>query len=102
MDGSTQALYRTKNTLAEETRAQAVGLLNRHLASAIDLKAQAKQAHWNVKGPNFIALHELFDKVAGAAVKFIHLLAEPAPPLGGTAAGAERFPAPRPFLPPCP
>src|ERR1700720_2341090 len=57
----------TKNSLPQSIRLQSVGLLNRNLASAIDLERQAKQAHWNVKGPNFIALHELFDKVAEAA-----------------------------------
>src|SRR6202162_4505655 len=80
-------LYRTKNTLPEEIRGKAVTLLNRHLACAIDLKEQAKQAHWNVKGPNFIALHELFDKVAEAAEEFIDLLAERVTALGGVAEG---------------
>jgi DNA-binding ferritin-like protein len=61
----------TKNSLPQSICLQSVGLLNRNLASAIDLERQAKQAHWNVKGPNFIALHELFDKVAEAAEDFI-------------------------------
>jgi starvation-inducible DNA-binding protein len=60
----------TKNSLPQSIRLQSVGLLNRNLASAIDLERQAKQAHWKVKGPNFIALHELFDKVAEAAEEF--------------------------------
>src|SRR5581483_400365 len=69
-------LHRTKNSLPEAVRAQAVDLLNRHLACAVDLKAQAKQAHWNVKGSDFIALHELFDKVADEAEGFVDLIAE--------------------------
>jgi len=77
----------TKNTLPQSIRIQSVGLLNRNLALAIDLERQAKQAHWNVKGPNFIALHELFDKVAEAAEEFTDLLAERATALGGTAEG---------------
>ena len=52
---------------ARVTRARVGVLLNARLADTIDLQLQAKQAHWNVKGPNFIALHELFDKVAEAA-----------------------------------
>ena len=52
--------------LDAETRQSVVELLNARLADAIDLELQAKQAHWNVKGPNFIGLHELFDKVAAA------------------------------------
>ena len=47
-----------------------VELLNQHLADGLDLGLQAKQAHWNVKGPHFIALHELFDKVAEALEEF--------------------------------
>jgi starvation-inducible DNA-binding protein len=54
----------THNTLSENIRAQAAELLNRHLAAAIDLHGQIKQAHWNLRGPTFIAIHELFDKVA--------------------------------------
>jgi starvation-inducible DNA-binding protein len=77
----------TKNSLPQSIRLQSVGLLNRNLASAIDLERQAKQAHWNVKGPNFIALHELFDKVAEAAEEFIDLLAERVTALGGVAEG---------------
>src|SRR5438105_6714081 len=59
-------MYRTANTLPEQIRSRSVALLNRHLAAAIDLHAQVKQAHWNVRGPAFIAIHELFDKVADA------------------------------------
>ena len=62
-------------------------LLNQHLADAIDLGLQAKQAHWNVKGPNFIALHELFDKVANEAEEFTDEIAERAVELGGFALG---------------
>jgi starvation-inducible DNA-binding protein len=54
----------THNTLSENIRTQSVELLNKHLAAAIDLHAQVKQAHWNVRGPSFIAIHELFDKVS--------------------------------------
>src|SRR5690242_19933523 len=57
-------MYDTKNDLPIVVRTRMAELLNALLADAIDLGAQAKQAHWNVKGPNFIALHELFDQVA--------------------------------------
>src|ERR1700730_6580491 len=90
----------TKNSLPQSIRRQSVELLNRNLASAIDLERQAKQAHWNVKGPNFIALHELFDKVAETAEEFTDRLAERGTALGGTAEGrlhaiAESSPLPR-------
>src|SRR5579885_2501530 len=91
-------LHRTKNSLPEAVRAQAVDLLNRHLACAVDLKAQAKQAHWNVKGSDFIALHELFDKVEG----FVDLIAERITALGGVAEGTVQIAAQRTALPPYP
>ena len=56
-------MFNTKNDLSEATRAKVVERLNARLADCIDLQTQIKQAHWNVKGPNFIALHELFDKI---------------------------------------
>src|SRR5262249_54152538 len=62
-------------------------LLNQHLADVLDLGLQAKQAHWNVKGPSFIALHELFDKVADEVEDFTDLIAERAVQLGGVALG---------------
>ena len=54
-------MHPTRNDLSTKTRTKVVEVLNARLADAIDLQFQAKQAHWNVKGPNFIALHELFD-----------------------------------------
>ena len=87
MNRTNNAYTETKNTLPRSIRFRSVGLLNASLASAIDLERQATQAHWNVKGPNFIALHELFDKVAEAAEEFSDLLAERVTALGGTAEG---------------
>jgi starvation-inducible DNA-binding protein len=57
-------MHNTKIDLAKGKREKIIELLNQSLADAMDLKSQAKQAHWNVKGPSFIALHELFDQVA--------------------------------------
>ncbi len=83
-------LWNTRNNLPAEIRAEAIGLLNQQLADALDLKLQAKQAHWNVKGMNFIALHELFESVQGAVEEFADELAERAVALGGTAFGTLR------------
>ena len=80
-------MYDTRNDLAAELRGRMVELLNGRLADAIDLGTQAKQAHWNVKGPNFIALHELFDQVAEHIEDLIDTLAERVTALGGTAHG---------------
>ena len=92
----------THNTLAESIRAQSIEILNKHLAAAIDLHAQVKQAHWNVRGPNFIALHELFDKVSEEVESFSDKLAERAGGLGGTAHGTLQVAAARSFLVPYP
>jgi len=64
-----------------------IDLLNRQLADVLDLGLQAKQAHWNVKGPHFIGLHELFDKVAEELEEFTDGIAERAVELGGVALG---------------
>ena len=80
-------LITTQNTLRESVRHHIVELLNQHLAVLLDLGLQAKQAHWNVKGPNFIGLHELFDKVAEQVEEFTDGVAERAVELGGVALG---------------
>lgn len=81
------SLHETKNDLSEKSRVKVVELLNSRLAEALDLQMQSKQAHWNVKGPQFIALHELFDKVSEAIEESIDEIAERAVMLGGTAFG---------------
>jgi starvation-inducible DNA-binding protein len=81
------ALWKTQNDLAELVRETAIHLLNENLAGAIDLALQAKQAHWNVKGPNFAALHQLFDEVAEGFDELSDELAERAVSLGGAAHG---------------
>jgi starvation-inducible DNA-binding protein len=80
-------MYQTKNDLPAHTRAAVIEILNARLADSIDLMHQAKQAHWNVKGPSFIALHKLFDEVVDAAEDAMDLLAERVVQLGGTAEG---------------
>jgi starvation-inducible DNA-binding protein len=92
------AMFKTKNDLPEETRARVVDLLNARLADAIDLQSQTKQAHWNVKGPNFISLHELFDKINKNASDNVDDLAERIVQLGGVAEGTVRTAAKRTSL----
>lgn len=74
-----------------ETREQMVALLNQQLADTFDLYSQTKQAHWNVKGPDFFQLHELYDKLAGEVIEYVDLIAERATSLGGTALGTARM-----------
>ena len=77
----------TRNDQKESLRKQMADLLNASLVELIDLGLQAKQAHWNVKGPSFIALHELFDKVAEEVAEAADTVAERAVALGGVATG---------------
>ncbi|MEO0565987.1 MAG: DNA starvation/stationary phase protection protein Dps, partial [Chloroflexota bacterium] len=70
-----------------------IGLLNQQLADSMDLYSQAKQAHWNVKGMHFIALHELFDQVAEAVEGIVDTLAERVTALGADARGTVRMSA---------
>lgn len=91
-------LTSTKNDLPEPARQEMTGLLNQRLADCIDLKTQAKQAHWNVKGPSFIALHKLFDSVSEAVEGYSDLLAERIVQLGGQADGTARVVAQRTTL----
>jgi starvation-inducible DNA-binding protein len=92
-------MYPTKNDLPEAARTKLVDLLNARLADAIDLQTQCKQAHWNVKGPDFIALHKLFDEVNEAVEEYVDLIAERAVQLGGVADGTARVVAKRSSLP---
>jgi starvation-inducible DNA-binding protein len=80
-------LYSTKNDLPQATRVQVIELLNQRLADCIDLQTQCKQAHWNVKGPSFIALHKLFDEINEDVEEYVDLIAERIVQLGGIAEG---------------
>jgi starvation-inducible DNA-binding protein len=93
------AMYETENDLSQSRRFELNALLNLRLASAVDLQLQLKQAHWNVKGPNFIGLHELFDKVNAAVAGYVDLIAERVAQLGGIAEGTVRVAAARTRLP---
>lgn len=91
-------MFKTKNDLTESIRVKVIELLNARLADAIDLQTQSKQAHWNVKGPNFIALHELFDKINADVQDYVDDIAERAVQLGGVADGTARSVAKRSSL----
>src|SRR3954466_4330475 len=91
-------MFKTKNDLSEVTRAKVVELLNARLADCTDLQTQIKQAHWNVKGPNFIALHELFDRINEDVEDNVDELAERVVQLGGVAEGTARRAANRSSL----
>ncbi len=88
-------MYETENDIPKSTRAELVRLINQRLADVVDLQTQLKQAHWNVKGPHFIGLHELFDKIAEDVESYVDMIAERIVQLGGVAEGTVRLAAAR-------
>ena len=81
----------TRIDLKGKLRNSMVALLNQQLADTVDLYTQVKQAHWNVRGPHFIALHELFDKLAEDLEDPVDDIAERVTALGGVARGTARM-----------
>src|SRR5213080_3732346 len=88
-------MYETENDIPEQRRSELNALMNQRLADAVDLQMQMKQAHWNVKGPHFIGLHELFDQIDEAVESYVDLIAERVVQLGGIAEGTVRVAAER-------
>ncbi len=91
--------FETRNDLSKPLRDTMISLLNQQLADTFDLYSQVKQAHWNVKGINFIQLHLLFDELAGRLSEFTDMIAERATALGGKAMGTVRIAAAQSKLP---
>lgn len=89
----------TKIDLSAEVRTKAVALLQARLADCADLQSQTKQAHWNVKGPDFIALHKLFDEIYDDVGGYVDEIAERGVQLGGTMHGTVRSTAAKSSLP---
>lgn len=80
-------MHTTRIDIPEKKRIEIIKILNQSLASATDLQMQCKQAHWNVKGYEFIALHKLFDELAHDVTEHVDTIAERITSLGGTALG---------------
>jgi starvation-inducible DNA-binding protein len=83
-------MYKTPSQLPESARTELVRTLNERLADGLDLHSQIKVAHWNVRGPQFPALHPLFEQFADQLATHNDALAERAVTLGGLAVGSAR------------
>lgn len=83
-------MYRSPSPLSEDVRAQISDMLNARLADGLDLHSHLKVAHWNVKGPQFAALHPLFETFAVGLAAHNDSVAERAVTLGGQALGTAR------------
>ncbi|HET6492359.1 MAG TPA: DNA starvation/stationary phase protection protein Dps [Burkholderiales bacterium] len=97
-ENSKAIMYKSRIDLPAAVRDQVIPILQARLADSVDLFTQVKQAHWNVKGPNFIALHELFDDIAEIVEDHSDLIAERITALGGRADGTSRIAAKRSTL----
>ncbi|CAA9575602.1 MAG: DNA protection during starvation protein [uncultured Thermomicrobiales bacterium] len=92
-------IFPNHNSLPDHTKTRMIETLNQQLADTLDLYAQTKQAHWNVKGKDFYQLHLLFDTHAEHALEWVDLLAERATMIGGYATGTVRMSAAASRLP---
>jgi starvation-inducible DNA-binding protein len=95
-------LYTTKNDVKSNAKRVSIEILNARLADAIDLALLTKQAHWNLKGPRFIALHLMIDQFRTDLDEHVDTIAERAVQLGGTAVGTTQAVAKATSLPPYP
>ena len=76
-------MYESENDISKARRMELNALLNRRLADPVDLQMQTKQANRNVKTPNFIGPHQLFDKVPRSVESCADIIAERITQLGG-------------------
>lgn len=95
----TTELYDSQIDIPKAARKELVSILNQQLADTFDLYSQTKQAHWNVKDPNFYSLHKLYDELADSLEDYVDTIAERIAALGGVALGTVRMAAASSTLP---
>jgi starvation-inducible DNA-binding protein len=94
--------HKTRNDLKSNAKAASMALLNARVADGIDLALLTKQAHWNLKGPQFIAVHEMLDTFRTEIDGHVDTMAERVVQLGGTAMGTAQVVAKETSLTPYP
>jgi starvation-inducible DNA-binding protein len=81
------AKFKTTNNLKPNAKSVSIAALNARVADSIDLALLTKQAHWNIKGPQFIALHAMIDGFRAEIDTHVDTMAERVVQLGGIAMG---------------
>lgn len=94
--------HKTKNDVPSNAKQVSIQLLNANLAAGLDLALATKQAHWNLKGPQFIAVHEMLDGLRAQLDEHTDTMAERVVQLGGTALGSTQVVAEATSLKPYP
>ena len=92
----------SQNALPSNAKTAVIEMLNARVADSIDLALATKQAHWNLKGLQFIGVHELLDKLRAAVDGYVDSMAERAVQLGGVALGTAQTVEAETTLPPYP
>ena len=92
-------MYKSPSHLPDDARVEVANQLNARLSDGLDLHSQIKVAHWNIKGPQFAALHPLFETFAVSLAAFNDSIAERAVTLGARAYGTVRHVAKASGLP---
>jgi starvation-inducible DNA-binding protein len=93
MNNLTKQMFKTRIDIELDKRQEMIEILNAQLADTFDMVSLIKQAHWNVKGAQFITLHQLYDEIAQSLLAYVDMIAERATALGGTALGTVRMAA---------
>lgn len=86
----------------DNAKSAVIDILNARLADAIDLSLIIKQAHWNLKGLQFIGVHEMLDMFRAAVDTHVDIIAERVAQLDGIALGTSQVVAKASKLEPYP
>lgn len=97
-----ERMHKTQNDTSGNALKVSLATLQERLADGIDLSLTIKQAHWNLKGPQFIGIHLMLDGFRDEIDELNDKVAERITQLGGTARGTVQAVGGETKLPPYP